>query len=325
MLEPRDRRRLKRPYMWQFFAFLAVLAVAGSAAWAIQKWGNQAPESIRSALPATAASAANVPAQDLTQTASPTPVEPVMRDSHGVRYQADPLVVAFLNQSVRCLFMHHETDGVATVFDLLRLRGMGLAALPPFEYEVLHEADGGHDFVVVRERLKGRNGADYPGAPGFVVHRYYFDDARERFDLVRSSPEDPSFSPRILKAIGDPMGILARQVADVCWERDRVLKVEGAWEPAAVEGADREGDVASPQAPGPSTSVSELLNREADLDEKCRGGAGIDPATNAACEKRNAVEDQLAKSGMCYGHKGENGSQMSWHRCGPRSCHVGEC
>lgn len=41
--------------------------------------------------------------------------------------------------------------------------------------------------------------------------------------------------------------------------------------------------------------------------EACRGGAGDDPKTDQACDRRSNLEDALKRRGMCY--------RGDWVRC----------
>jgi hypothetical protein len=54
-------------------------------------------------------------------------------------------------------------------------------------------------------------------------------------------------------------------------------------------------------------------------NEKCRGGHGDDPRTDAACVARETYDAKLRSIGRCYGKRGQSGYQMGWHRCGPDS------
>jgi hypothetical protein len=117
---------------------------------------------------------------------------------------------------VRCRFWTgQDSDEIATLFDLLRLRHQGYASLPT-DYEVSHESANGYDYVVIREHVKQRDGSDLRGAPGFVDHRYLEDEARDQFELVDSTPEEPEYAPRMLQAIGDPLGFLGLHWDAVC-------------------------------------------------------------------------------------------------------------
>ncbi len=69
-------------------------------------------------------------------------------------------------------------------------------------------------------------------------------------------------------------------------------------------------------APGDAQS---LLQRFEQLNGRCRGGSGNDPATWAACDERERLGPRLNALGWCFGREGEMGAEMQWHRCGPNS------
>jgi hypothetical protein len=54
-------------------------------------------------------------------------------------------------------------------------------------------------------------------------------------------------------------------------------------------------------------------------NDKCRGGSGDDPRTDAACAARETYDAKLRAIGWCYGKRGQFGYQMNWHKCGPAS------
>jgi hypothetical protein len=51
-------------------------------------------------------------------------------------------------------------------------------------------------------------------------------------------------------------------------------------------------------------------------NEKCRGGAGDDPKTNAACAARQNYGTQLRALGWCYEDQGA--ATLDWHPCATR-------
>jgi hypothetical protein len=205
----------------------------------------------------------------------------------------------------------------------MKLRVRGIAS-PPFDYDVRHDRQAERDYILVREHVKNRDGSDLVGAPGFVDHRYLYDGARERFELVRSQPEDSSFDTRMFVGIGDPLGFLERHWQAVCNGKLAFLD------------ARRSADSPSQAEPTPTVTAGptavtgrpdrlKLLSRWDDLNDKCRGGAGDLQSTERACNKREDVDAQLRQSGMCYGHAGEFEYQAQWHVCGPHSCGVVKC
>ena len=56
-----------------------------------------------------------------------------------------------------------------------------------------------------------------------------------------------------------------------------------------------------------------------DLNVRCRGGSGDDPATQEACVQREALYPRIVALGWCHGRDGEFGYEAQWHRCGPGS------
>ncbi|WP_376703173.1 serine protease [Mesorhizobium sp. ISC25] len=61
--------------------------------------------------------------------------------------------------------------------------------------------------------------------------------------------------------------------------------------------------------------VKSLLARWYKENGRCRGGAGDDTDSLEACDRRTALDGELAKAGWCYGHKDDYGYQMKWHVC----------
>ena len=56
------------------------------------------------------------------------------------------------------------------------------------------------------------------------------------------------------------------------------------------------------------------------LNSQCRGGSGDDPATQQACDQRDALTRQLAKAGWCFGRKDDpDAASYQWHRCTAKS------
>lgn len=67
----------------------------------------------------------------------------------------------------------------------------------------------------------------------------------------------------------------------------------------------------------PSARVKELMRQEELVNDKCRGGAGDDPATEKACTDRDALYDAIKAQGWCWGHEGQFGAEKDWEYCGP--------
>ena len=67
------------------------------------------------------------------------------------------------------------------------------------------------------------------------------------------------------------------------------------------------------------SAASELIHLWDSANDRCRGGGGDDPKTNAACDERERYSTRLDELGFCYGHQGDYGSDMYWHHCDARS------
>ena len=65
----------------------------------------------------------------------------------------------------------------------------------------------------------------------------------------------------------------------------------------------------------PVGTDSDLLKSVEALNDKCRGGSGDDPATQAACVKREAVVAELKARGWCWGKLDQPEYQKSWQYC----------
>lgn len=87
-----------------------------------------------------------------------------------------------------------------------------------------------------------------------------------------------------------------------------------SWEPATGRIVSESGEVLDIDkgASGPVRIISQWY----DQNSACRGGAGNDEKTLAACQSREAISAKLEAVGWCYGREGEVGYQMDWHRCG---------
>lgn len=79
------------------------------------------------------------------------------------------------------------------------------------------------------------------------------------------------------------------------------------------------GLVLAPQpafAAQPNTSIDHWKA----LNSQCRGGSGDDPATQLACDRRDALTRQLSKAGWCFGRKDDpDAAAYRWHRCTAKS------
>src|SRR5438477_5898753 len=52
-------------------------------------------------------------------------------------------------------------------------------------------------------------------------------------------------------------------------------------------------------------------------NEKCRGGSGNDPRTDAACASRQTYDAKLRAIGWCYEYQGA--ATVDWHPCASKS------
>jgi hypothetical protein len=62
---------------------------------------------------------------------------------------------------------------------------------------------------------------------------------------------------------------------------------------------------------GTGRDPTALVRLWAQENEKCRGGHGDDPRTDAACAARETYDAKLRAIGWCYGKRGQSGYQMS--------------
>lgn len=67
----------------------------------------------------------------------------------------------------------------------------------------------------------------------------------------------------------------------------------------------------------PPQNVRDLLKTEAQLNDKCRGGSGDSPATQKACDQRDAIVTKLQKLGWCFGNGDPNQIEADkvWQKC----------
>lgn len=65
-------------------------------------------------------------------------------------------------------------------------------------------------------------------------------------------------------------------------------------------------------------AIRPLLDREAKLNNACKG-EGDNPATQSACDRRDAADKQLNKLGWCWGPDAAIEADKRWMRCGPNA------
>lgn len=213
------RRRNPPRHLFPMVAGTLASLSAGGLLWASRPvaHAHPAPSPLGAASPPSNAADVRSPLADVVaeqeQQASQTPR---FVTENGIRLEDEEHVRSLLSASVRCMFWTGAySDQRASVLDLLRLRRIGYASLPT-DYEVHHEQRDGADYVVIREHLKNRDGADLHGMPGYVDHLYLDDVQRGRFEHVRSTPEDPDFDPTMLRDLADPVQFLAMHSDAVC-------------------------------------------------------------------------------------------------------------
>lgn len=72
---------------------------------------------------------------------------------------------------------------------------------------------------------------------------------------------------------------------------------------------------AASAATPPPKDVAQLIASEQKLNDKCRGGSGDDPATQKACDQRDALDKKLQSRGWCYGRPDQAEYQKTWQPC----------
>ncbi|MDP3495095.1 MAG: hypothetical protein Q8R82_18445 [Hyphomonadaceae bacterium] len=261
------------------------------------------------------------------------PVQPVMLNEHGVRFESDPYVEELLSQAVVCrTWLGGQDSGLrASLFNLLRLRASGHAS-PPADYDIRRGDVGDNVFVNVRERFRRRNGEDIPGAAGFVTHRYYYDPIRERFEYINSTPDDPTYGDETLYSNGHPLGFLGLHWDAVC---NGMLSFPEVREARAAARAQRAAETAAqetlaPPPPQAQIEVSPEIIRKSEepppvdvatlmvdwvtFRDACRDGSRTDPRTASYCKRREELRADLRKAGMCH-HPAEGAGATDWVPC----------
>lgn len=65
----------------------------------------------------------------------------------------------------------------------------------------------------------------------------------------------------------------------------------------------------------PDSKTQDQIKYIEQLNDKCRGGSGDDPATMQACDMREKAGEQLKKQGWCWGPDDAIGADKHWIRC----------
>ena len=68
----------------------------------------------------------------------------------------------------------------------------------------------------------------------------------------------------------------------------------------------------------PPSEVAALIAREVQLNGKCRGGSGDDPATMKACAERDTLVKQIRAHGWCWGRDDQIEADKQWEKCAPK-------
>lgn len=228
---------------------VGITVVGAGAGWAAHRLAGSHLAPTIAAAPKQASSAKAAPAA-VARPAPPPP--PAMLQEDGVILADTPLVHRFLGRSLRCGHVA-GSDFYASVFDFLKLRTRGVAS-PPFRYEVRQTRRDGYDYVVVREEILRRDGSPFPGAPGYVAHTYYFNAPMNRFELANSAPEDPDFSPGMLRELGNPLGFMVLNLEAVC---NGALYLHRAQGTPAVPSANAASMATTTHAPPPDSGLGQ--------------------------------------------------------------------
>ena len=65
--------------------------------------------------------------------------------------------------------------------------------------------------------------------------------------------------------------------------------------------------------------VASLIEKTEQLNDKCRGGSGDDPATMKACDARDALIEQIEAMNYCFGTEQQIQAEKRWQECAPAS------
>jgi hypothetical protein len=133
-------------------------------------------------------------------------------DDGGVVFQDEPVVRILLGGTLPCGWGALSEYNV-TVLDLLKFRAKGADGLR-YLYWVEAYEEAPHQYVVIRERIRARNGESIRGYEGDIEYTYYYDDARHDFDLINTSA--PGMPDRLLATIESPTAFLALHTEAVC-------------------------------------------------------------------------------------------------------------
>lgn len=79
------------------------------------------------------------------------------------------------------------------------------------------------------------------------------------------------------------------------------LAIQGCWPMSAFA-----------QRSEPSATLIEMW---ANANDRCRGGSGDSPKTEASCDERERIAARLERLNRCFGKRGQSSAQMIWHVC----------
>lgn len=88
---------------------------------------------------------------------------------------------------------------------------------------------------------------------------------------------------------------------------------------AAITGCDNKSTSDSAPAQKIPPDVASLISKADQLNDKCRGGSGDDPATSKACDARDAVIGQIRAKKYCFGTDQQIQAEKTWQECAPAS------
>ena len=117
------------------------------------------------------------------------------------------------------------------------------------------------------------------------------------------------------------IGLLLLLLIGAFWFFKSEGDVERAQPAAAGESYPSQALLPATSSPDPAgiSPPATLIESWLAAEERCRGGAGDDPATFAACDQRDWALEKLNAAGWCYGREGESNAEFQWHTCGPGS------
>ncbi len=83
----------------------------------------------------------------------------------------------------------------------------------------------------------------------------------------------------------------------------------------SVSGVDQGQLISQPNQPAESQDVSNLIQKEEELNDLCRDGSGDDPKTQTFCDERDKRVSLLKAMGWCYGLPDQIEADKKWQKC----------